>query len=236
MFDTPNQPPKPGAVEDIFANGSGPKMPPAPPSSPPGPRPPAPRPPQSPVGMPQAPIGVPPTSPRLETKSGIRPKPLVFVAILIVILILVGVAIWFFFLRAPAEPVAELTPIDTNMEDITPTSDVPVFEPVVTPEEEELFSEDEDALGEPVLEPEPEMPSVDSDGDGLTDEEEMVLGTAINNTDTDGDGLFDKQEVVTYGTDPLNEDTDGDGFSDGSEVQNGYNPNGSGRLFQVPLQ
>jgi hypothetical protein len=29
----------------------------------------------------------------------------------------------------------------------------------------------------------------------------------------------------------LNADTDGDGYSDGTEVVNGYNPNGTGKLL-----
>ncbi len=71
----------------------------------------------------------------------------------------------------------------------------------------------------------------DSDSDGLTDEEEVKLGTAINNADTDGDGLLDREEVEVYKTDPLNPDTDSDGYLDGQEVRNGYNPKGEGRLF-----
>jgi hypothetical protein len=58
----------------------------------------------------------------------------------------------------------------------------------------------------------------DSDGDGLTDGEEIVLGTDPLNPDTDGDGLTDGQEVNTYHTDPLDPDTDNDGLTDGQEV------------------
>ena len=76
--------------------------------------------------------------------------------------------------------------------------------------------------------------SVDSDGDGLTNAEEATLGTNPNNPDTDGDGLTDYQEVCIYGTNPLNPDTDGDSYKDGEEVQNGYNPNGPGKM-SVPL-
>ena len=47
--------------------------------------------------------------------------------------------------------------------------------------------------------------------------------------DSDNDGLTDTQEVQ-YKTDQKNPDTDGDGFKDGDEVNNGYNPNGSGKL------
>lgn len=69
--------------------------------------------------------------------------------------------------------------------------------------------------------------TVDTDGDGLTDEEEIKLGTSINSTDSDQDGLFDYEEVKIYQTDPLNPDTDGDGYSDGTEVNSGYNPKDS---------
>ncbi len=64
----------------------------------------------------------------------------------------------------------------------------------------------------------------DSDGDGLTDEEEKTLGTNVNLVDSDQDDLFDYEEVKVYQTDPLNPDTDNDGYSDGNEVKAGYNP------------
>lgn len=59
----------------------------------------------------------------------------------------------------------------------------------------------------------------DSDGDGLTNDEEKKLGTDSKNPDSDGDGLTDGQEVNKYKTDPLNSDTDGDGLKDGAEVK-----------------
>jgi hypothetical protein len=59
---------------------------------------------------------------------------------------------------------------------------------------------------------------VDSDGDGLTDDEEIALGTDPGNPDTDGDGLNDGDEVNTHGTDPLDTDTDGDGINDNDEI------------------
>jgi len=61
---------------------------------------------------------------------------------------------------------------------------------------------------------------LDSDGDGLTDEEEANLGTDPLNPDTDGDMLWDGDEVLFFGTDPLNSDTDDGGVSDGQEVFN----------------
>jgi hypothetical protein len=76
----------------------------------------------------------------------------------------------------------------------------------------------------------------DNDRDGLTDEEEVVLGTNINEPDSDGDGLYDREEVKVYKTNPLNPDSDGDGFTDGQEVKGGYNPNGTGKLFEFNIQ
>ena len=62
--------------------------------------------------------------------------------------------------------------------------------------------------------------TIDSDGDELSDEEELGLGTDPNNYDTDGDGLSDGSEVRAdgWGTNPLSADTDGDGYTDGDEL------------------
>ena len=46
----------------------------------------------------------------------------------------------------------------------------------------------------------------DSDGDNLSDGEEVARGTDANKKDTDDDGLFDGDEVAN-GTDPTNPDT-----------------------------
>ncbi|MCC5908780.1 MAG: OmpA family protein [Balneolaceae bacterium] len=70
-----------------------------------------------------------------------------------------------------------------------------------------------------------ELMERDSDGDGLSDYDEIyIYGTDPLNPDTDGDGLTDYEEIYVYGTDPLNPDTDGDGFSDGQEVEMGTDP------------
>ena len=80
---------------------------------------------------------------------------------------------------------------------------------------------------------------VDSDGDGLTDEEELALGTDPGNPDTDGDGISDGVEVrlSALGFDPLVPnlvpqctaadlvtDTDGDGLTDCEEKLLGTDP------------
>ena len=63
---------------------------------------------------------------------------------------------------------------------------------------------------------------VDTDGDGLTDAEEAVIGTDPCDPDTDDDGLEDGFEVdAAAGTgcpSPLIADSDGDTLSDGFEV------------------
>lgn len=74
---------------------------------------------------------------------------------------------------------------------------------------------------------------MDSDKDGLTDDEERTYGTDINEPDSDGDGLFDKEEIKVYKTNPLDPDTDADGYIDGDEVKGGYNPNGPGKLLEA---
>lgn len=105
---------------------------------------------------------------------------------------------------SPATP----TPIPTNDTPAAPTTDQPPAQPA------------------PLV--------LDSDGDGLTDEQETKLGTDPKNPDTDGDGLFDGEEVNSYHTNPLNADTDADGYRDGDEVRAGFNPNGPGKLLNVP--
>ncbi len=65
---------------------------------------------------------------------------------------------------------------------------------------------------------------IDSDMDGLDDYQELQLGTDPHNPDTDGDGLTDWEEVFLYGTDPTNPDTSGDGITDGHALQLGLDP------------
>ncbi|MBR9977275.1 MAG: hypothetical protein KFH87_04230, partial [Bacteroidetes bacterium] len=88
----------------------------------------------------------------------------------------------------------------------------------------------------------------DSDGDGLSDYEEIqyhnshpiqwdtdddrlgdyyevtVFRTRPDLVDTDGDGLTDFEEIYVHGTNPLAHDTDGDGLSDKEEINLGTDP------------
>ncbi|WKX76575.1 gliding motility-associated C-terminal domain-containing protein [Zobellia laminariae] len=63
----------------------------------------------------------------------------------------------------------------------------------------------------------------DCDDDGLTTDEEVAIGTDIDNPDSDNDGLLDGEEV-TMDTDPNDSDSDDDGILDGQEVLDGTNP------------
>ena len=73
----------------------------------------------------------------------------------------------------------------------------------------------------------------DSDSDGLTNAQEIELGTDPRNDDTDNDGLSDYDEINIYGTDPLIPDTDGDGLKDGDEPHIGLDPTNP-ETFDVP--
>ncbi len=73
----------------------------------------------------------------------------------------------------------------------------------------------------------PDYQDLDSDNDGVTDQEETANGTDPKNSDTDNDGVPDGVEK-TDGTDPLDpelyKDTDGDGLPDYVEVIGGSDP------------
>jgi hypothetical protein len=62
-----------------------------------------------------------------------------------------------------------------------------------------------------------QLPPLDQDGDGISDQNEVALGTDKTKADTDGDGLTDGEEKA-IGTNPLSTDTDEDGYSDFAEV------------------
>lgn len=124
------------------------------------------------------------------------------IGIIVVVLSLVAGGVWWFWWM----------PQQTNVPDSVP------FAEVVT-----------DSQIQPQSQPVP-PPVLDTDGDGLTDTEEQQLRTNVANQDSDTDGLGDKEEVHAWKTNPLKADSDGDGYTDKQEIDNGYNPNGSGKL------
>ena len=212
----PPAPMAPPRLPSVAPAKEGPMMPPPP--QPMAPRPPAP----APIAPPLPSVALParrsldeggakegePVQMQTPGKSW---KKVLLVISGLVVLVIVGAAIKFFVLDKKAAPeIAAPVKVETSIvpEVTPPPAEVP---PEVTP-----------------------PPAVDSDNDGLTDEEEIQLGIDPRNPDTDGDGLFDGEEIKVYRTNPLDKDTDKDGFLDGEEVTNGYNPLGPGKLFTVP--
>ncbi len=248
MFDDQN--PKPasptsGGVEDIFEGVSAESVPVNLPTSDtqktklaPTPTPaPAPRP--APVSAPMfapsvapAPSSVPtaPTTMSHKSGSGVG-KVIMIILATILIIALSGFLAYKFIMQAP---------VDTgDTGEVDDTNDTGTE----TDKEEPQCDDDNPCFGdfvcvnnECVAVPVDETNNIDSDGDGLTDAEEIEAGTDVDVTDTDKDGLGDREEVQVYGTDPLNADTDEDGYLDGQEVSGGYNPNGSGKLLEVPTK
>jgi hypothetical protein len=75
--------------------------------------------------------------------------------------------------------------------------------------------------------------SNDVDHDGLTNDQEIALGSNPLSADSDLDGLTDAEELNVYGTDPNRADTDGDGVDDFSEVTAGTSPTSAASLLRI---
>ncbi len=85
--------------------------------------------------------------------------------------------------------------------------------------EDTSLSDREKALQETLASIDYSSTKVDSDEDGLSDDDEINLfNTDPNNSDSDSDGLTDKEEVTIYQSNPLSQDSDNDGLTDLSEV------------------
>ena len=64
----------------------------------------------------------------------------------------------------------------------------------------------------------------DTDDDGISNIDELKIGSDPNNADTDGDGLSDGEEYNSLKTNCLKADTDGDGITDYEEEKLGLDP------------
>lgn len=166
----------------------------------------------------------------------------ILVAVILVVIIGLGAYLAYakFFSSSPTldqnlnvNPAVNNTPIIPDAAKKIP--EAPVTEPIVTssttttgvttPTEVATTTTTSIETDVPVF-----VPIIDSDDDGLTDDEEIIAGTNINIIDTDNDGVSDYEEVKIYKSNPLNADSDGDGYQDGQEIRSGYNPNGPGKL------
>lgn len=210
MFDDQKEP------QDMFADV--PETAPKPASGAPHPAMPAP-----------APQAINPSAPMEPVYIKHSPLRAIIIALVALVLIIVAGYVAYRFMVKDAVPQnvknqitnnssATTTPDDDDDEPDTATGTTPA--PVEDPDD------DEPDEGPAAV--------VDSDGDGLSNDEEIELGTSVAKSDTDADGLGDKEEIKVYDTDPKDPDTDGDGFKDGEEVRNGYNPSGDGKLLEVP--
>lgn len=153
-----------------------------------------------------------------EPATGHRTLTLV---LLVLVLLIVGGGGFWVYLNFMRTPTTETTVTETPTE---PIQQVPVQTPPVV-ETPVVVST---TLDDTILEGQP----LDTDADGLTDDQEKEKRTDPLSWDTDGDLLSDGDEVNTWETNPLVADTDGDTYKDGEEIRNGYNPKGPGKLFQ----
>lgn len=174
-----------------------------------------------------APNAVPAQEVEIKSPLIASKKIIIILGVIIGILVIVGVVVSAIrFVNRSAQDTSVKSSLLT--EEASVTEDIPALPEV-------SFSDSQELEGEGSAVSETQLP-VDSDGDGLTDKEELEIGTDFQNPDSDNDGLFDGEEIQTYKTDPLNSDTDQDSFLDGGEVSNNYNPRGEGRLFEIPSQ
>ncbi len=165
------------------------------------------------------------------------------VGMVVVIVGLLGFLAYSKFFAPSATEQATLTP--NNTQNVAGTKQPEAVNPNTTPVDNEIKEEPAFVTEIPMtstssaITTEPTMPAedisssttiiaVDSDNDGLSDDEELNAKTNINLIDTDNDGLSDYEEIKIYKTNPLVADTDGDGYLDGQEVKNGFDPNVKG--------
>ncbi len=94
---------------------------------------------------------------------------------------------------------------------------------VIVDDDDTVIVDDDDTV---IIDDDDVTPPPDTDGDGLTDDVEALLGTDPGDADSDDDGLDDGVEVLAgdpsaydpgTDTDPLDADTDDDGIGDGVE-------------------
>lgn len=143
--------------------------------------------------------------------------PLIIAIVIVVTVVVLGAVLVGLILVRRQQP-ETVTP--AQQAQTVPTTQAPQQPAVVTPEQPMVTEE---------TQPTPSVDEpVDTDGDGLTDDVEMIHGTSVSQADTDADGLSDAEEVRVWNTNPTNPDTDGDGFNDGQEVQGNYDPNQGG--------
>lgn len=161
--------------------------------------------------------------PEIEISPPLLSKKGLFLIMGVVLVAAVAIGVGYSLWSSAKKNTAALPPPPSstaNQEPLPPAAPAPVVEEPATQAVEQQ-------VNQPII-------NTDTDGDGLSDQEEKSLGTDSVKQDTDEDGLTDYEEVVLWKTNPLAPDTDNDTFLDGMEVKNGFNPLGSGKLLQLP--
>lgn len=149
------------------------------------------------------------TAPLAPRRHGSVVKTLVTVVMVLLVFGGAGYAVWA-FLIAP-KPTTVVTTPTTNQP--APAVTQPIVEvPPTLPVEEPTATA-------PVTTPPPgaTIPTPQP----IVENPQTV--TPTEGIDSDGDGLTDAEEVL-IGSDPIRTDSDGDGYPDGSEFANGYDP------------
>ncbi len=114
-----------------------------------------------------------------------------------------------------SKEVAKLYGIDSEKEDFDNDGLNNYIEIYVTGTDPALADSDKDGINDA---------DEDYDGDGITNIEEVQIGTDLDKIDSDKDDISDYEEINIYNTNPCDYDTDDDSLSDGDEVVLGLNP------------
>lgn len=186
----------------------------------------------------------PPSAPKLNLSAHPDPLPdaptpvgkIALIAVMVVVgLICVGGVVWYFLIRQPVKPTASISTDASVSGDTSPDSQLPDRAPFIARSSTPVMPIPVTTTPPGTSVPPPTSINAsttisvqDTDGDGLTDEQELQMQLDPKNPDTDGDGIKDQEEIERYGTNPRMADTDGDGYPDGTEISKGYNPLGSG--------
>lgn len=139
-----------------------------------------------------------------------RPSALKMAIIALLIVTFVGGAgfgVWWFLIRVSSEPTAPTALTDEASTSVPPRSETIIETPPASSPEEVVANI---PPPQPINTEEAEVPP-------------SVATQPTEGVDTDGDGLSDAEEPL-LGTNAALADSDGDGYADGAELQNGYDP------------
>ncbi|MDQ7815133.1 MAG: hypothetical protein RDU25_05010 [Patescibacteria group bacterium] len=142
-------------------------------------------------------------------------------------------AVWYFLLRQDSVPSATVTPQKT--EATVPQQQPEIIEqPPITANEVTTIPPAGSNIPLPVSTNETATTETPPEAPAMPTDETSVPASVVltEGVDTDADGLTDAEEVL-LGTNNQIADTDGDGFKDGSETVNLYSPSAASRQLSA---